>query len=159
MKSVKTIIYRGGIAKFSLPSSWAEEYDPAGGGTFFEPNSDAGTLRINVMELDKPPDDPTKTASQFLSRIVNASSIRDLQDGVAIARSIKTVMENQKKLSLYTWQIGIRITPEHFRLIIFTYTVLARLEANMNVQQEITTIEKSISEGEYPAIRGVSGNS
>ena len=154
---MKSIIYRGGIAKFYLPSSWIEEYEPTGGGTFYEDKPDAGTLRINVMEFDKPPDDPNNTTYDFLSKIGNANSIKNLSNGLAVSRLTERKMENEKKLLLYTWQIGVRITPAHFRLIIFTYTILAKHEFNNNVKQEIAMLDKSISEGDYPATRGVLG--
>jgi hypothetical protein len=157
MKSVKSIVYRGGIAKFHLPSTWIEEYEPAGGGTFYEDKADAGTLRINVMEFNKPPNDPTDTAYDFLSKIGNANAIKELRKGLAISCLKKREAENGKKLLLYIWQIGVHVTPLHFRLIAFTYTILAEHEFNDNVQQEIAMLDKSISEGEYSATRGVPG--
>lgn len=157
MKSMKLINYRGGIAKFCLPSSWIEEYEPAGGGTFYENKPDTGTLRINVMEFDKPPDDPTRTACDFLSKIGNANSAKILCDGLAISHFTERKNENEKRLVLYTWQIGVRVTPVHFRLIVFIYTILAEHEFDNNVQQEITMLDKSIVQGEYPAVRGISG--
>jgi hypothetical protein len=47
------IVYRGGIAHFHVPTSWVEEYEPAGGGTFYENKPGTGTLRVNVMDLKK----------------------------------------------------------------------------------------------------------
>jgi hypothetical protein len=157
MKSLKSIIYRGGIAKFQLPSSWIEEYEPTGGGTFYEDKPDAGTLRINVVEFDKPPDDPTDTAHDFLSQVVNANSVKNLRNGLAVSHLTERKMENEQKLLVYTWQIGVCITPAHFRLIIFTYTILAEHESNHDVKQEIAMLDRSILEGEYPATRGVLG--
>jgi len=91
-------------------------------------------------------------------KVGNSSSIEQLRDGVAIARSTKKAIENETKLLLYTWQIGVHVTSAHFRLIVFTYTISAKLESVHDVQQEIAMLDKSIMEGEYPAIRGVSGN-
>lgn len=154
---MKLIVYRGGIAKFYLPSDWVEVYEPTGGGTFFGERPDAGTLRINAMDLDKPPDDPTNTAYDFLKKISNTSSIKNTSNGVAVGYSTQRTIESEKKLVLHTWQIGVQITPVHFRLIVFTYTILEAHEFDQNVQREIAMLEQSISEGEYPAKRGISG--
>jgi hypothetical protein len=50
--SSKRVVYRGGIASFDLPASWVEEYEAAGGGTFYEDRPDSGTLRLNVLGFD-----------------------------------------------------------------------------------------------------------
>ena len=41
---VKTINYRGGVVRFRVPADWQEEYEDAGGGTFYAPGDDTGTL-------------------------------------------------------------------------------------------------------------------
>lgn len=51
MTNLKHIKYRGGIAEFQIPSHWREEYEPGGGGTFYEDSPDSGTLRLNVLSL------------------------------------------------------------------------------------------------------------
>ncbi|MBL8085918.1 MAG: hypothetical protein JNN26_25045, partial [Candidatus Obscuribacter sp.] len=49
---MKTIVYRGGIVKFQIPSHWKEEYEEEGGGTFYEDSADSGTLRLNVLTFE-----------------------------------------------------------------------------------------------------------
>lgn len=51
MVPLKTISYRGGIATFAVPESWVEEYEPEGGGTFYDDVEGAGTLRLNVLSF------------------------------------------------------------------------------------------------------------
>jgi hypothetical protein len=51
-KPLKLITYRGGIAIFEVPNSWVEEYESKGGGTFYEPRDDSGTLRLNVLGFE-----------------------------------------------------------------------------------------------------------
>ena len=158
--SMKLINYRGGIARFYIPSSWTEEYEPAGGATFFEDKPDSGTLRVNVMDIDKPStgSHSAKTVYDLIAEISKTNSVKRLPSGAAIAHSTKTTIENGKNLLLYTWQVGVSVTPAHFRVIIFTYTILATQEFDPNVRQEIAKLDQSISEGEYPAVRGISGN-
>jgi hypothetical protein len=158
--SMKQIVYRGGIAQFCLPASWVEEYEPAGGGTFYEDKPGTGTLRVNVMDLKKKSGDSpsTETAHDLLLEISKANSVESLPNGVALARSTRGAIENGEQLLLHTWHIGVRMTPSHFRIIVFTYTILAKQESTRDVQQEIAMLDGSISKGDYPAVEGVAGN-
>lgn len=156
---MKLINYRGGIARFYLPSSWVEEYEPAGGGTFFENRPDSGTLRINVIGTKKPSgEDKVHTAYDLIKGMTDANSVKHLPNGCALGHSVKQGKEDGEDLLLYTWYVGVRITQIHFRIIIFTYTILAAQESDPNLRQEITMLDRSISEGEYPAVTGISGD-
>lgn len=48
----KTINYRGGVVTMEIPAHWKEEYEPKGGGTFYEDRADSGTLRLNVLTFE-----------------------------------------------------------------------------------------------------------
>jgi hypothetical protein len=47
----KEIIYRGGVVRFFIPKHWSEEYEEDGGGIFYEPGDETGTLRLNVLSF------------------------------------------------------------------------------------------------------------
>ncbi|HSI65722.1 MAG TPA: hypothetical protein VLE43_21530, partial [Candidatus Saccharimonadia bacterium] len=49
MWETKTVTYRGGVVVFDLPARWVEEYEPSGGGTFYEDTPQSGTLRLSVL--------------------------------------------------------------------------------------------------------------
>jgi len=53
-QQMKTIEYRGGVVSFRIPSKWKEEYEEKGGGTFYEPVQDSGTLRLNIITFKAP---------------------------------------------------------------------------------------------------------
>lgn len=160
MLSMKSINYRGGIARFNLPSSWVEEYDQEGGGTFYEDKPDSGTLRLNVMNIEKPPGQvrPADTVDNVLAEISGANSVHRLPSGAVIAQSSHLADEDGSELSIESWYIGATIASNHFRIIIFTYTILASQKSDANVLQEIATLNRSISEGDYPAAKGVPGS-
>jgi hypothetical protein len=159
MAALKTINYRGGIARFRVPSSWVEEYNPAGGGTFYEAGPDTGTLRINVMDFEKPEGGSgSETAQAMLPWLDGAIEVRQRRDGVAVARSSRKAVEEGERLLIRTWQVGVRVTPQHFRILVFTYTILAEQECEPAMQQELDLLDKQIAEGEYPAVRGVPGD-
>jgi hypothetical protein len=155
MTALKLINYRGGLARFYLPSSWIEEYDQAGRGTFFGDKPDSGTLRISVLDADTPLDDggPNETVDDVIAQISETEFIARLTSGAAIAQSRQTSIEDGQELLLHTWHIGVGVTPTHFRIIVFTYTVLAAQEFDPNVRQELAMLDRSISEGEYPAVK------
>jgi hypothetical protein len=51
---MKHVEYRGGLVRFELPRHWVEEYEPNGGGTFYDEAVDAVTLRLNVLSFRAP---------------------------------------------------------------------------------------------------------
>ncbi len=159
MTALKTISYRGGIARFRLPQTWIEEYEPTGGGIFYEEGTDTGTLRINVMDFEKPPaaECTSESARDMLTGWDGSAEVELHASGVAIARSSRTAVENGEVLRIYTWRLGVLVTPVAFRMVVFTYTILARQEQEPAKQQELRLLDKLIGEGEYPAVRGVAG--
>ena len=160
MTALKTINYRGGIARFRVPHCWVEEYEPAGGGTFYEDGSDTGTLRINVMDFEKAAEarSSAETARDILIGLGGSGQVEQLSAGVAVERSRRTAVESDKELLIYTWQVGVQVSPAHFRLVMFTYTILAEQEHKPPVRQEMQLLDKSIAEGEYPPVRGKAGD-
>jgi hypothetical protein len=160
MSQLKTIQYRGGIAIFQLPSSWVEEYEPGGGGTFYEPGDDTGTLRINVLEFEKQLDgtNSAPTAFDFLSRTRSVNEIEVLAAGAAVARYVTYGKEDGEDLRFFYWQICICISTTHFRIVVFTYTIVDGQEREPKMQAELQLLDRLIVAGEYPAVAGVTGD-
>src|SRR5262245_49372554 len=52
--NLKVINYRGSVVRFRIPAGWNEEYEEDGGGTFYLPGDESGTLRLNVLTLEGP---------------------------------------------------------------------------------------------------------
>lgn len=160
MPTLKTIQYRGGIARFSLPASWAEEYEPRGGGTFYEPGDDTGTLRINVLDFQRQTDStgPIPTAFDLLTRTRSVDETEALPSGVAVARYLTHAKESGEQLRIYNWRIGICVSPTHFRIVVFTYTIVDGQERAPDMQTELRLLDSLIVSGEYPAVEGVAGD-
>lgn len=150
MSSMKLINYRGGIARFYLPSSWVEEYDQEGRGTFYEDKPDASTFRISVMGIMDDCGRP-QTVDSVIAQISGAESVERLPGGIAIAQSSELANENGNELLIYTWYIGVPLAPARFRIVIFTYSILAAHESEPYALREIAMLNRSIAEGEYPA--------
>ena len=160
MPFLKTIQYRGGIARFQIPASWVEEYEPQGGGTFYEPVDDTGTLRINVLGFDRKADSrtPAPTAFDLLACTRSGDEVEVLPSGAAIARYVTHAEERGENLRIHNWQIGICVPPTHFRIVVFTYAIVEGQERDPKMMEKLKLLDRLIATGEYPAVEGVAGD-
>jgi hypothetical protein len=160
MVPLKTIEYRGGIARFQIPESWVEEYEPKGGGTFYELGEDTGTLRLNVLDFERRAKDANlrPTAFEILARTRNPAEILSLSDFISVARYVEHGEEDKVHLLFYTWQICLCVTAVHFRMINFIYTIVDGQEKDPKMQAELQMLDNLIIDGEHPRIEGVSGD-
>lgn len=160
MPELKTIQYRGGIARFQIPKSWVEEYEPRGGGTFYEPGDDTGTLRINVISFERPlkDGDPKPTAFDVLTLTRSPNQIKPLPRGLAIVRYITNGEENSERLRFYRWEICVCVTATRYHIIAFTYTIVDGQEKEPKMQEELKLLDQLIVAGEYPPVEGISGD-
>jgi hypothetical protein len=160
IKSLKTIKYRGGIANFQIPTSWIEEYEQQGGGTFYEKGEDTGTLRVRVMDFERAADkvDTGQTAYEVFTTLKDFGEVERLPSGNAIAHSVLTAIEAGVDLRLHTWHIGVSLTPADFRIVAFTYTIMATQEHDPKMEHELKLLDRSIRSGEYPPVHGTAGD-
>ena len=99
-----------------------------------------------------------QSARDMLVGLDGSHEVEQLPSGVAIARSSRAATEGDEELRIYTWQIGVVVTSVHFRVVVFTYTILEEQEIAPAMQQELRLLDKWIAEGEYPSVRGVAGD-
>jgi len=123
----KTINYRGGVLRFRIPSEWAEEYEDAGGGMFYEPGDDTGTLRVNVTTMEGPQDKNLNVdglVRQFSSapEFFGAIPVR-LRDDAIIFRYDMPGEESGRTITVHCWSILQVVAPRNFRHVLFTYTL------------------------------------
>jgi hypothetical protein len=156
--------YRGGIVRFSVPSNWLEEYEPEGGGTFYEDRPDSGTLRLNVLEFES----PTKPAEEMardayekdgpLQNPKGSSIARSfLPSGFGMRRYISPAVEGDEALNIHRWEICVPVPPHTLRVVIFAHTVVAGQEMDPRIATELEFLDGSIRAAEYSQQAGVSG--
>ena len=155
---LKTIVYRGGVVRFRVPADWQEEYEPAGGGTFYAPGDETGTLRLNVTTFGVPPgrtlsDDAEGFLAPFASKY--GVSVQTLRPGVAMIRYDLPAEDRRQALMIRYWQIAQVIPPGHVRQSLFSYTVLAKLFNDWQVGQEMDLLEREVSAAEFAPVIGV----
>lgn len=160
----KTINYRGGVVRFQIPFHWKEEYEDDGGGTFYAPGDDTGTLRLNVLTFKAPPGKQisASTAPEVLAPEAEKRGVRitSLREGVAMIRSDEQVEENGEALSIRYWRIAQVLPPADIRLVIFSYTILASQLSTPSSAAELDLLDEQIAAaelaptlGEVPPVR------
>lgn len=155
MSELKSICYRGGIACFEIPNSWKEEYDPAGGATFYEDTANSGTLRLNVISFDS---NGKETSEEMIASLIKTSGYKSLHEGLAIKQYVTSATENDEQLQIYFWEVAVPVKPCSARLAIFSYTMLASQANDRVFRAEIELVETSVRNGEYSRAKGVSGD-
>lgn len=148
------ISYRGGLVIFALPISWREEYEPNGGGSFYEDRPESGTLRLNVLNFSSK-DVP---AQKMAETAFPEGSFELLEDGFPLRRTVVDGEEEGHKLHLHTWEIAVPVAPYSLRIVVFKHTVLAGQENDPAIAQELEFINSSIHAGSYSQEQGVAGS-
>lgn len=144
--SLKEINYRGGVVKFKIPSNWKEEYDENGGGTFYKDAPDTGTLRLNIITMQAPPDVKGNFPVQALSSVsgIDQNKIEILANGNAIAQATQKSEEQGTKITLYWWYLANHVPPNYVRMANYSYTILTSKEKTRGTQEEIQLLETQI---------------
>ena len=155
MNRLKNINYRGGIACFNIPDGWKEEYEPAGGATFYEDRPDSGTLRLNVLSFSS---NGRETGEQMVASLIAQSGFMALRDGLGIKQYVKTAEENGEQLHLHYWEVAVPLDCCSARLAIFSYTMLASQAKDQQAQREIELLGRCIRDGIFSRDQGVSGD-
>ena len=148
----KLIVYRGGIVSFRLPVHWTEEYEPEGGGTFYDAaRPDSGTLRLNVLSL-KPPDGVN--AEQATEQVFPAGTFERLASGVTLRYRVAPAEERGMPLHLHRWDVAVPVPPTSLRVVHFVYTVLASQEHDPATVAELAYVAQSVRAAEYARVPG-----
>ena len=142
----KQIRYRGGLVVFAIPKCWHEEYEPEGGGTFYELGDDTGTLQLNVITAEPPR--PIKSAHEILLAMQGESG-ESLENGNAWISGISRTIEGGQSISVFWWRIGSVCTPEKVRVASFTYTGLSADETSLRTMSDLAHLEQSICKAEF----------
>jgi len=150
---LKTINYRGGIVRFCVPSGWIEEYEPEGGGTFYEDRPDSGTLRLNVLGFDS-----LKTAEEMAGAVFREHATVLLPSGFRMRHYIKPAVEAGEALDIYSWEVAVPVPPHSLRLVCFAHTILATQRNAPQIVTELKLLDDCIRAAEFSQQPGVTGS-
>jgi len=150
----KTINYRGGILNFRIPASWKEEYEPQGGGTFYEDTPDSGTLRLNVMTAKAPMPITLESAPDILAGLVRSSADPEpLANNCALVRYEQRAEEQGQPLHITHWSVAQPLPPSHARIATFSYTMRAHQRNDPQLMAEVDMLDREIRAVTfYPAL-------
>lgn len=153
---MKEIQYCGGLVTFSVPKNWVEEYDPDGGGMFYENAPDTGTLRLNLITAKSrtPLSDDAAFEELVAMKSVKAESVQRLRNGNAIATSIQRSSEQGQDITIFWWHLTSPVRPSHLRIANFSYTVLTAQERSEIVKREVKILTESIKDAKFQPTLG-----
>jgi hypothetical protein len=152
MCDLKTISYRGGIVRFTIPQSWKEEYEPEGGATFYEDAPDSGTLRLSVLSCHSK---GAKTCQQMVSGLIADGGYETLQEGLAIKSHVDSAEEKGHWLEVHYWEVAVPVSPDRLRMAIFSFTILAAHADETDARHDIELLDRSIRGAEYSRSQGL----
>jgi hypothetical protein len=150
--------------RFVIPRHWVEEYEPEGGGTFYEDMPDSGTLRLRVMEFEysKPAEEMARIALEkddgpLRERGATPIVRSVLPSGFGMRRYVWPAVEGDEKLNLHRWEVMVPLQPHTLRIVLFAHTVLAGQEEDPYIAAELESIDEAIRAAEYSQEEGVAG--
>jgi len=144
-KNLKEVEYRGGIVNFSIPSTWVEEYETDGGGTFYEDRPDSGTLRLNVLTFKTPVGEVKVKAIDALPSLKSASGNPELlSESVAYIHYVKRSEEDGEDITIYWWVLSQVLESNYVRILNFSYTILTSQEDELQTQAEVELLTEQI---------------
>lgn len=139
----KQISYRGGLVVFSLPSSWTEEYEPDGGGVFYAPGEDTGTLRLNIITAKAPTPVLSSTSRDVLKKIGHLDA-ESLPTGNSISKRVSREDERGVPITIYWWYVANVVEPDNVRIATLSYSILSSQEQSARVRSDLAFLERSI---------------
>jgi hypothetical protein len=121
----KTVQYRGALVQFELPDDWTEEYEPDGGGTFYPPNDESVTLRLNVLTLEAPAGLDQAGPEHVLGtgEFSGLPVERLANSHVMCIGPVNKTEERGQPLDLHRWAVARSVPPDNVRLALFTTTI------------------------------------
>ena len=148
----KTINYRGGIVIFRIPAKWREEYEPQGGGAFYDDNPDSGTLRLNVITAKAPMPITAESGPDILAGLVGTSELPEtLANNCALVRYDQRAEEQGHPLLITCWSVAQPLPPSHARVATFSYTMRAHQRKDPQFQAELDMLDREIRAATFAA--------
>jgi hypothetical protein len=151
----KSVEYRGGVVSFDMPEHWKEEYEPKGGGTFYEDRAGSGTLRLHVLDFKSK---VGRSSEQTLNRLNEEESRERLSGGLYLKSYVKEAEEGEEALLIYRWEVSIPVPPTGWRVACFSYTIVAGQEREPRIKEEIDLVNQIVRQARFSTNTGVIGD-
>jgi hypothetical protein len=157
---LKTISYRGGLVTFQIPAHWAEEYEPEGGGTFYEDAPDSPTFRLQTITMKSPSPVTAESAPDILSSLRQAATapVERLPSGCALLRYTQSTVDRGHRLFITYWSVAQVVPPHHARIANFSYTLLERQRNDARFQRELELLDREVRASIFSPELGVTSS-
>jgi len=148
---LKEIDLKGEVIRFKIPANWKEEYAKNGKGAFYEDAPDTGTLRVDVLTMEAPPDAKGNLPVLALSSLpdIDLQNIEILDNGNALANEVERDDEQGTKWTLYWWHLANYVPPNYVRIASFSYAILTSKENDRKTKEEIKLLERQIKKAVF----------
>ncbi len=148
----------GGIVQFNIPENWVEKYEKNGGGEFYLDSPDSGTLRLNVITLEKPENQELNNqvllefSNDYISHSGVKTSSRQINDRVAIAQYDQAFVDRGQNIIIRFWIIANLVPPKNIRIATFSYTLLELRFNQPEFIEELAMLNSEIGNSKFSVI-------
>jgi hypothetical protein len=155
--SKKQIVYRGGLVRFSIPTNWVEEYEEAGGGTFYDA-ADSSTLRLNVLSFLCDHDVSARHPLELLIQRAPTYNgvVEELSGDRFLLKYTVSAQENGEALSIFRWEVVKMVSLRDYNVAAFSFTVESARSQSNEVLQTCALIEGEVKEVQFGMYTGFS---
>jgi hypothetical protein len=160
--AMKSIVYRGGVVTFRIPSRWREEYSDFEGGTFYEDRPDSGILRLKIISLVSPKQLHPNSGMEVLQAAVDLvknggreGTTRVRKDGNALLKYEETGFERGTFLNIFYWVVANPLPARRARVATFSYTTLAKLRNDPQIWRDLEMLDAEIEAAVFWPMAGV----
>lgn len=131
------------------------EHEEGGGGVYWNPDVDAGTLRLDLITFKRSGSIPKQSAVELLQSLSGDGIVSELSHGNAVRVSTSSAEEDGSTIKQYYWELVNFVGQNHFRLAVFSYTILASQENDPVVVAELKILNESLRVAEFSSELGV----
>lgn len=137
---------RGGLVRFSVPSSWREEHEPDGTAVFHDAASGERVLRLSILSIERPGRARAEDLAFALGRLrpPAESALATLPDGRLLLKHVDAGREDGRALVLFTWQLARSLDQDRARLAVFTLAVPAGAALDVLTADDVRRVERAV---------------
>jgi hypothetical protein len=159
---MKSIVYRGGVVTFRIPSHWREEYSDVEGGMFYEDRPDSGTLRLTIILATAPRQLHSDSGMDLLLVLIDQLKRAGRQctkavrsDGNAVLKYLEAGLEQGIPLTIFYWVVANPLPPLHARIATFSFTIPTIWRNEPRVRRDLEMLEAEIEAATFSPEVGV----
>jgi hypothetical protein len=151
---LKTVTFQDGDVELMVPSTWKQEYDNEGTLILYEPRKDSATLRLSTLTGKAPYPIDGNSIQRILTGSDNPDDIviDKLPNDLFLKKCVRSSVEKGVNILNTFWEIAVPLPPEHWRLVIITYTIRADQVQSPFFIKELDLIDTQIRQASHSRV-------